>query len=232
LQVDTLRQVCVKNRHKSQIIHPEKANTTPTPAHAELWSASLLGKSAELVYLALLAAEELHVLEIAEQTGKSKRTVERALKRLVHHGFVLKSTRGVYSVTSAIQDINAHLDVETLAERRRNAHKAHREQWQSAHRYHTEKYGLSCDGGCVPENLQAIAPPDHELIPCDSEYPYQDEILIPAHEVPLFAHLAPPAPPDHELIRAGYEHMSAEYARRSMHALNMHEHLHREAHER
>lgn len=96
---------------------------------SELWARARLGQSAAMVYAAL-GAGPLTVAELQAATGKSRRTVYRALATLQAHGLADDAGHGWQLGPVDLAEVAAAYDCEQAAQRRRLEHEREREAWR------------------------------------------------------------------------------------------------------
>jgi Bifunctional DNA primase/polymerase, N-terminal len=113
------------------------------PGGMEIWSAGLLGASAELVY-GRLTTDPMSAAELASLTGKGVRTCERALDHLQVFGLAVGAGRPALWVRGSrpVADVALELGAPLAATRRRQRHEREREsyeRWRERGKVSTER---------------------------------------------------------------------------------------------
>lgn len=98
-------------------------------AESELWAWAQLGKSAGMVHRALRDDPQSAAM-LAAATGKSRRTVYRALATLQAYGLADDAGNGWQRGPVELAEVAAALDCEQAAQRRRWDHERQREAWR------------------------------------------------------------------------------------------------------
>ena len=128
---------------------------------SDAWHHRALGKSAESVWIILLANGSMTAKEVAEQTGRHVNTVQRALNKLWMYGLAIPDGGGMWVAEPAgedyLQDVAEEMGTKGKAEQRKIKHSQERsiwatqqllrqkEQWVSRH----ERRDVTIDGLCA-----------------------------------------------------------------------------------
>lgn len=96
---------------------------------AEVWAPARLGRSAGAVW-AWLGADPATVMGLAEATGKTRKTVRSALRRLEVFELAEQVPGGWVRGETALGDVACELRAPEAAARRRTAHALQREAWR------------------------------------------------------------------------------------------------------
>ena len=107
----------------------ESSSAPAARAESELWAWAQLGKSAGMVYRAL-RDDPQPVAMLAAATGKSRRTVYRALATLQAYGLANDGGNGWQRGPVELAEVAVALDCEQAAQRRRWEHERQREAWR------------------------------------------------------------------------------------------------------
>ena len=107
----------------------ESSSAPAARAESELWAWAQLGKSAGMVYRALRDDPQAAAM-LAAATGKSRRTVYRALATLQAYGLADDAGNGWQRGPVELAEVAAALDCEQAAQRRRWDHERQREAWR------------------------------------------------------------------------------------------------------
>lgn len=107
----------------------ESSSAPAARAESELWAWAQLGKSAGMVYRALRDDPQAAAM-LAAATGKSRRTVYRALATLQAYGLANDGGNGWQRGPVELAEVAAALDCEQAAQRRRWEHERQREAWR------------------------------------------------------------------------------------------------------
>ena len=146
---------CVKDGHKSHIPELKEVpltggalgtmgrlgaargvnSDTPGPADSEMWAT--LGRSCEVIYRALGDTPK-GAGELATLTGRSRRTVERALTKLGAHNLAQKDTGGWVRGTATLGEVTQAVGAENRLRVRRLAVELQRETYR---RWREERKG-------------------------------------------------------------------------------------------